>query len=106
MVRIAKIFANNLIELRKQRGWSQDVLAVRSDLARGTIAQYEGELRWPGTDSISKIAEALGVLESRLFENHAPPEPTVPEALSKIAGEFGFRIVKQKRSRDPTDSAD
>jgi transcriptional regulator with XRE-family HTH domain len=50
-----------LKELRKQRDWTQPVLAKRSGLSPGYIARLETGRHDPKLSTLVKLAKALGV---------------------------------------------
>jgi len=54
-------FGKRLVELRKQHGWSQEVLAFESQLARSYISGVERGKRNISLLNICKLAETLGV---------------------------------------------
>ena len=66
------VAAPSLLYWRMQRGLIQKVLAERAGVDRATVARLEqgGQAR---LDTISKLAEALGVSPADL--QHQPPEP-------------------------------
>lgn len=55
------LLALNVLRLRNQRGWSQDVLALEAGLHRTFIAHVERQARNISIDNIERIAVALGV---------------------------------------------
>jgi transcriptional regulator with XRE-family HTH domain len=56
-------------QLRESKKWTQEILAARADLDRSYIAGIEAGLRNPSTKALAKIARALGVTLSQLFQN-------------------------------------
>ena len=56
-------------QLREAKKWTQEVLAARAGLDRSYIAGIEAGLRNPSTRALSKIARAIGVTLSELFQN-------------------------------------
>lgn len=58
--------AQSVVTLRKEEGWTQQVLAEKSDVSYGSIKRFErlGQISF---ESLLKIAEALGRLSE--FEN-------------------------------------
>ena len=94
MERIAKVLANRIKEIRKDRGITQENLAERTDLSIGSIAYMETARQWPGLESIAAIAEALEVPETALFQTTPveikaiPREVTPREALRVITKHF------------------
>lgn len=56
-----EILAHNLRALRAERGWSQEDLALESDLHRTFVAHVERGSRNISLDNIEKLAKALRV---------------------------------------------
>lgn len=62
------IFGVNLLTARKQADLTQEQLAERSGVSRGTIANLErGEAKTPDVDTQEKLAAALGVDQASLW---------------------------------------
>lgn len=62
-----EILARNLKALRAQRGWSQEDLALESELHRTFVAHVERGVRNISLDNIEKLAIALDVPAHRLL---------------------------------------
>ncbi len=56
-------------QLRELKGWTQESFAVRASLDRSYVAGIEAGLRNPSTKAVAKLARALGVTLSQLFQN-------------------------------------
>ncbi|HUG23576.1 helix-turn-helix domain-containing protein [Piscinibacter sp.] len=56
-----EVLAINMIRLRADRGWSQEVLGFEAGLHRTFIAHVERRVRNVSLDNIERIAKALGV---------------------------------------------
>lgn len=57
-------------ELREEKNWSQSVLAEKSGVSRNLIARLEsgeGELTFTTTDTLLKLAKALGKKVNEIF---------------------------------------
>lgn len=54
-------FGENLKRIRKQRGWSQQVLANKLDTSKQVISHYEKAQRFPKISFAAKCAVVLGV---------------------------------------------
>lgn len=61
------MFDKNLKTLRKDRGFSQEQLAVRLNVVRQTISKWEKGLSVPDAEMTIKIAEVLDVTVSELL---------------------------------------
>lgn len=55
------ILATNIIRLRTERGWSQEMLAFETGLHRTFIAHVERQVRNISIDNIERIAVAFGL---------------------------------------------
>lgn len=63
------ILSRNIRMLRATRGWSQEALALEAGLHRTFVAHVERGARNISLNNIERIALALGVSVSRLFES-------------------------------------
>lgn len=61
-------FAARLVELRRERGWSQERLALESGLARSYVGGVERGQRNIALINIFKLAGALGIPPAKLLE--------------------------------------
>ena len=77
---IARELGERLRAYRTQRGWSQEEMAERADLHTTYIGQLERGEKNATIESISKVAAALDISLSKLFENIslAPSEKDIP----------------------------
>ena len=56
------MYLQNLVKLRKQKGWSQEKLATVSGISYNTLIKLErGGILNPKIETVIKLAEALGV---------------------------------------------
>lgn len=74
-----EILAANLVALRNERGWSQEVLAFEAGLHRTFIAHVERQARNISLDNIEKIARALEVPCYRLLIPECVTASTIKE---------------------------
>lgn len=61
------MFNENLKTLRKDRGFSQEQMAVRLNVVRQTISKWEKGLSVPDAEMLTEIAEVLNVSVSDLL---------------------------------------
>jgi len=62
------VFGLRLIEVRKEKGWSQERLALESGLARSYLGGVERGQRNIALLNIYKLAEALAVTPGSLLD--------------------------------------
>lgn len=60
-------FGRRVRELRKERGWSQEVLAGKCGLNRSYLSEVEGGGRNVSLENIEVLADALGISVGELF---------------------------------------
>ena len=63
-----ELLARNLVELRAERGWSQDELALQAHVHRTYVVHVEKLRRNAAIDGIERLATALEVPVARLFQ--------------------------------------
>lgn len=63
-----KAFGRRLAVLRREKGWSQEKLALESGLARSYLGGVERGQRNIALVNICKLAETLGIPAGTLFE--------------------------------------
>lgn len=79
------IFADKLILLRKQQGWSQEQLAEKLGVSRQSVSKWEGALSIPDLDKIIKMSQIFGVSTDYLLKddiNELPKNATVETTTS------------------------
>ena len=55
------MFSDNLKRIRKEKGFSQEQLAVKLNVVRQTVSKWEKGLSVPDADLLMKLAEVLDV---------------------------------------------
>lgn len=66
------MYLKNLVKIRKQKGWSQEKLAVESEISYNTIIKIErGGIKNPKIGTVIKLADALGVSIDKLVDRNA-----------------------------------
>ena len=76
-------FGENLINLRKQKGWSQDDLADNLNLSRQAISKWENETSKPDIDNIEKISKLFSVTIDDLLNNDVVKDKAVTLNVKK-----------------------
>ena len=93
----------NIRELRKAKGLSQEELAVRLNVVRQTVSKWEQGLSVPDADMLVAIGEVfdtpVGIL---LGETVTPPQPdelrTISEKLEVINLQLARRSAERRRA--------
>ncbi len=89
----------NLKNLRKQKGYSQEELADRLGVVRQTISKWEKGQSVPDSEMLMKLADIFEVPVSQLLgrtimEEHLPDQ--VAEQLARINEQL---VIKNRRAR-------
>lgn len=69
---LPKVLGRNVREFRKQRGLSQEQLALDTDMKRSYVSDIERGTRNPSLKAIGRLAGALGVEPGRLLSAEDP----------------------------------
>lgn len=92
----------NLKILRKNKGYSQEQLAVRLNVVRQTVSKWEKGLSVPDAQMLMDIAEVFSVSVSELLGNDIEQE-TKADTLEVIAQELAklneLMAIEQKKKR-------
>lgn len=80
---IEDVIRENIKSLRKQLGWSQELLAEKTGVSAPYITQIEVGKRTPSLDIVEKLAFALGVEYKALFEMERTVSNTAESDFSK-----------------------
>ena len=90
----------NLKTLRKEKGFSQEELAIRLNVVRQTISKWEKGLSVPDADMLLRISEVFEVPEQTLLgariEAEVPQQSELVEQLARINEQLA---VKNRRAR-------
>jgi len=85
-------FSERLAELRKKHKMTQQELANKLGVSRGTIGMYEIGQRDPDTETVAEIAEIFNVSTDYLLgrtDDPNPPEKTIDDEIMSIMREMG-----------------
>lgn len=67
------MLSENIKNLRKAKGLSQEELAIKLNVVRQTVSKWEKGISVPDCEIIIRIAESLGVTVSELLGEAEPP---------------------------------
>ncbi len=65
------MLCDNIKNLRKEKGMSQEELAVRLNVVRQTVSKWEQNLSVPDSDMLVKLAEIFGVSVGTLLDEES-----------------------------------
>lgn len=66
---VLKLLADRIKFLRRAKDWSQEQLAERAAIQRSYLADLERGRRNPSVRTLVKVANALGIAVSALFDD-------------------------------------
>ncbi len=84
-------FAEKLMELRKQRGWSQEELGERLGVTRQTVSKWELGSTTPEMDKLAAMSELFGISLDELVRGG--------ESFTVKGGDSEQKIIVVKKSR-------
>ena len=99
---IRETFVNNLKYYRKLKGMSQEKLSYAVEKSIAYINQIENKDSWPQPEMVDKIALALGISSSALFEETGSPE----NKMEVFKNNFGKSLEMELLSRIEKDVKD
>ncbi|MCR5755646.1 MAG: helix-turn-helix domain-containing protein [Acetatifactor sp.] len=95
----------NIREYRKQKGFSQEQLAVRLNVVRQTVSKWEKGLSVPDAELLAEMAEVLNVKVSDLLgqvsvtEEEDDSRQTIAEELAKLNELLALHSSQSKQFR-------
>ncbi len=89
----------NIKNLRKSKGMTQEELAARVNVVRQTVSKWEKGLSVPDAEMLTRIAEVLDTSVRRLLEAGSLPEAeqnSLAEQLARINEQL---VIKNRRAK-------
>lgn len=96
MGNVVDCLAENVRNLRKSRGLTQEELAERASISTQSIRYVENKLRWPSTETIRALASALQVPETTLFFDRNS-ETSLQTAWEIVSKAFEEHVIERKK---------
>ena len=94
------MFHETLKALRKDRGLSQEELAVRLNVVRQTISKWEKGLSVPDAAMLIRLAEVLDTTVSRLLGADVPEDEADRDRLAEQLARINEQLaVRNRRGR-------
>jgi len=79
-------------ELRKEKGFTQEILASKVGITQAALSQIENGTR-PGEETLKKICDGLGIPESMIY-TYAIEREDVPEEKRMLYDQL-FPVIQQ-----------
>lgn len=89
----------NIKALRKERGMTQEELAIRLNVVRQTVSKWEKGLSVPDAEMLQRLAEALEVSVSRLLGGTEERTQNTNEIASQLARINEQLAVQNRRQK-------
>ena len=94
------MLSENIKEIRKSKGLSQEELAVKLNVVRQTISKWEQGLSVPDSDMLVSISEVLETPVSTLLgETVAEPNADDLKAISEKLERINLQLAQRKAAR-------
>ena len=93
------MLGENIRRLRKEKGFTQEELAVRLQVVRQTISKWEKNLSVPDAEMLQKISDVLETPVDELLGAAVPPESDRNELAEQLARINEQLAVKNRRSK-------
>ena len=92
---------DNICNLRKNRGLTQEELAIRLNVVRQTVSKWEKGLSVPDAEMLQKLADILEVSVSQLLggesEQLSQQQDEIAQQLARINEQLAVRNRRSKR---------
>lgn len=85
-------FSENLIRLRKSRGWSQEELGYKVDVSRQTVSKWETGDTTPEMGKLVKLSEIFGISMDSLVTDEEAIVSNGSSALSRGSFEYKSKM--------------
>ncbi|MGP1475087.1 MAG: helix-turn-helix domain-containing protein [Treponema sp.] len=95
MSEIAEIVGQNIRQLRKQSGWTQEKLAEKAGISVPFMTQIELARKTASLDVIESIAKAFGVSYERLFKSNNIENKDILYALRLLEKDLTAAITEE-----------
>lgn len=95
------MISENLKSFRKAKGFTQEELAARLNVARQTISKWEKGLSVPDADTLIRVAEILEVSTSKLLGSQVKEnvdETTIEDIAEQLSRVNEQLAIKNRRS--------
>ena len=83
-------FADNLVRLRREKGFSQEQLADLMDVSRQAVSKWEADAAVPDTDKLIALSKLFGLTLNELLQVRAGgADPAAEHVLDAVPQDRG-----------------
>ena len=93
------MLGDNIKNLRKQKGFTQEELAIRLHVVRQTVSKWEKGLSVPDAEMLQRLADILEVDVKQLLGARSDWEQNSNEVVEQLARINEQLAIKNRRSR-------
>ncbi len=94
------IFADKLILLRRQRGWSQEELAEQMEVSRQSVTKWESGQSFPDLERLVKLSRLFGVSTDYLLKDELDAKPEEAFEAPEVPQKPTLRRVSRETADD------
>ncbi len=89
---------DNLLRIRKERGLTQEALAIKLNVVRQTVSKWEKGIAVPDADTLCRIADALDVSAAELLGEAPAEELPDTAAIAKSLAQINEQLAVRNRN--------
>ena len=90
---------DNLARIRKEKGLTQEALALKLNVVRQTVSKWEKGIAVPDADMLCHIGEALDVPVSELLSDEKMTEPSDMTSIVEVLAQMNEQLaIRNRRS--------
>ena len=87
-------------ELRKERGWSVNYLAMEAELTQSTVNNMYIRKTEPKISTLRAICDAFGITLSEFFSEKSTPDDELKRRIATLSHEAKSALLTLLRSMD------
>lgn len=91
------MLSENLARIRKEKGLTQEVLAVKLNVVRQTVSKWEKGIAVPDADTLCAIADALDVPAAQLLGQPEKMEKTDMASIVEVLAQMNEQLAVRNR---------
>ena len=91
------MLSDNLARIRKEKGLTQEALAVKLNVVRQTVSKWEKGVAVPDADTLCNIADALDVSAEELLGHSVKTEQTDMSSIIEVLAQMNEQLAVRNR---------